>query len=83
MRRFLVQTAWELLLLISLFWVICLLSGCRAKYFVYRAPHHEPASLECGDIDQIHVPPGCSMEKLPNGIRVICPTSTTIYKCDP
>jgi len=83
MRRFLLWTAMEFLLLLSLIWILAILGGCSTKYFTYRAPHKEPAPLDCQDVENIHIPPGCFMEKIPGGIKVACPGRRTMtYKCE-
>ena len=83
MRRFLLWIAMEFLLLLSLLWISVLLGGCSAKYFTYRVPHKEPVPLDCQDVKNIHIPPGCFMKNIPDGIEVACPGHRNMtYKCE-
>jgi len=70
MRRFLLWIAMEFLLLLSLLWISVLLGGCSAKYFTYRVPHKEPVPLDCQDVKNIHIPPGCFMKNIPDGVAI-------------
>lgn len=76
MRKLLVQAAWELLLLISLFWVFSLF-GCHANVHKRLTP-----PLQCSGPEQLYIPPGCYMQKIPNGIKVTCEKNVTIYRCE-
>ncbi len=81
MRRFWLWITLESLLFVSVLWTFALCVGCTARYFTYRAP--QPATpLDCKDLEQIHVPPGCSMEKIPDGIKVTCDKRVTVHPCE-
>jgi len=53
---------------------------CEVLYL--SSTHKEPVPLDCQDVENIHIPPGCFMKRFPRNRSRVSGRRTSTYKCE-